>query len=104
MSSADRLTTRIAFSSSTAKVAVPTRISKAEKAESVSGKERTKRVPAPGCEVTLTVPRSVVAVVFTTSRPTPRPDRSEEHTSELQSLMRNSYAVFCLKQKQTQPQ
>src|SRR3546814_2547041 len=33
--------------------------------------------------------RGVVAVL----------DRSEEHTSELQSLMRNSYAVFCLKQK-----
>src|SRR3546814_4348193 len=30
-------------------------------------------------------------------RPTPTSDRSEEHTSELQSLMRNSYAVFCLK-------
>src|SRR3546814_2445491 len=35
----------------------------------------------------------------------PRPwlaagERSEEHTSELQSLMRISYAVFCLKQKQ----
>src|SRR3546814_3077001 len=29
----------------------------------------------------------------------PRPDRSEEHTSELQSLMRISYAVFCLKKK-----
>src|SRR3546814_7074928 len=29
----------------------------------------------------------------------PRHDRSEEHTSELQSLMRNSYAVFCLKKK-----
>src|SRR3546814_6607731 len=28
--------------------------------------------------------------------------RSEEHTSELQSLMRNSYAVFCLKKKNTQ--
>src|SRR3546814_1082983 len=28
-----------------------------------------------------------------------RDDRSEEHTSELQSLMRNSYAVFCLKKK-----
>src|SRR3546814_5177432 len=28
-------------------------------------------------------------------------DRSEEHTSELQSLMRISYAVFCLKKKQT---
>src|SRR3546814_6886336 len=27
------------------------------------------------------------------------PARSEEHTSELQSLMRNSYAVFCLKKK-----
>src|SRR3546814_1752820 len=38
--------------------------------------------------------------------PTPAPnergaggDRSEEHTSELQSLMRISYAVFCLKKK-----
>src|SRR3546814_8847245 len=28
------------------------------------------------------------------------PIRSEEHTSELQSLMRRSYAVFCLKKKQ----
>src|SRR3546814_9453317 len=28
-----------------------------------------------------------------------RSDRSEEHTSELQSLMRISYAVFCLKKK-----
>src|SRR3546814_2127559 len=31
----------------------------------------------------------------------PRADRSEEHTSELQSLMRTSYAVFCLKKKNT---
>src|SRR3546814_4788472 len=30
------------------------------------------------------------------------PSRSEEHTSELQSLMRISYAVFCLKKKKTQ--
>src|SRR3546814_9276320 len=29
--------------------------------------------------------------------------RSEEHTSELQSLMRISYAVFCLKTKKTTP-
>src|SRR3546814_6222415 len=29
------------------------------------------------------------------------PQRSEEHTSELQSLMRISYAVFCLKKKKT---
>src|SRR3546814_3653260 len=35
------------------------------------------------------------------ARPVPHPDRlrSEEHTSELQSLMRISYAVFCLKKK-----
>src|SRR3546814_18652974 len=30
----------------------------------------------------------------------PSPFRSEEHTSELQSLMRISYAVFCLKKKE----
>src|SRR3546814_10194264 len=41
-------------------------------------------------------------------QPTPTPRermpaarRSEEHTSELQSLMRSSYAVFCLKKKKT---
>src|SRR3546814_4342510 len=33
--------------------------------------------------------------------PTFRLNRSEEHTSELQSLMRISYAVFCLKKKTT---
>src|SRR3546814_8409167 len=40
----------------------------------------------------------------TSVRPMPRPDagRSEEHTSELQSLMRISYAVFCLKKKTIQ--
>src|SRR3546814_2032624 len=32
-------------------------------------------------------------------RERPQPPRSEEHTSELQSLMRISYAVFCLKKK-----
>src|SRR3546814_8159966 len=32
-------------------------------------------------------------------RKTFQPSRSEEHTSELQSLMRISYAVFCLKKK-----
>src|SRR3546814_1092503 len=48
---------------------------------------------------------------FPSDRPFPAPQppvlcglvsqRSEEHTSELQSLMRISYAVFCLKKKQT---
>src|SRR3546814_1911546 len=38
----------------------------------------------------------------TTTKPAvARPRRSEEHTSELQSLMRISYAVFCLKKKKT---
>src|SRR3546814_5534710 len=36
---------------------------------------------------------------FETDQP-PARDRSEEHTSELQSLMRISYAAFCLKKKQ----
>src|SRR3546814_5990515 len=35
----------------------------------------------------------------TAKRPAIDSARSEEHTSELQSLMRNSYAVFCLKKK-----
>src|SRR3546814_14621812 len=35
----------------------------------------------------------------TRRRHTPPSARSEEHTSELQSLMRISYAVFCLKKK-----
>src|SRR3546814_2741367 len=34
-----------------------------------------------------------------TEAPAPHRRRSEEHTSELQSLMRTSYAVFCLKKK-----
>src|SRR3546814_3040306 len=38
-------------------------------------------------------------VAFVAQNDSPAP-RSEEHTSELQSLMRNSYAVFCLKKKQ----
>src|SRR3546814_4376020 len=42
--------------------------------------------------------RSPAAHHLLTSPATPR---SEEHTSELQSLMRISYAVFCLKKKKT---
>src|SRR3546814_10207839 len=37
------------------------------------------------------------------AKPTPAARRSEEHTSELQSLMRISYAVFCLKKKKHSP-
>src|SRR3546814_8832406 len=45
-----------------------------------------------GCSCRLAVPRLLCGLY--------RP-RSEEHTSELQSLMRISYAVFCLKKKNT---
>src|SRR3546814_5601453 len=38
---------------------------------------------------------------FVEDAPLERARRSEEHTSELQSLMRISYAVFCLKKKKT---
>src|SRR3546814_3911878 len=52
------------------------------------------------------VPRAhhrVLAVGIAGFRPTAEnpAERSEEHTSELQSLMRISYAVFCLKKKNT---
>src|SRR3546814_9111018 len=40
-------------------------------------------------------------VIVTTTARTDEEARSEEHTSELQSLMRISYAVFCLKKKKT---
>src|SRR3546814_9137844 len=44
-------------------------------------------------------PRGLIAGVRQRARAAFRQGRSEEHTSELQSLMRISYAVFCLKKK-----
>src|SRR3546814_2962344 len=64
-------------------------------------------------------PMNVVTVFQTPDSPSPLPARSstkplnrsmigemrsEEHTSELQSLMRSSYAVFCLQKKKKQHQ
>src|SRR3546814_2395975 len=44
--------------------------------------------------------RSIAAIAASAGKcRTRQPARSEEHTSELQSLMRISYAVFCLKKK-----
>src|SRR3546814_9219658 len=52
-------------------------------------------------EVWLTVGTTLgVAGMLAPGHPQGGADRSEEHTSELQSLMRISYAVFCLKTKQ----
>src|SRR3546814_3212183 len=43
--------------------------------------------------------KSETTIVLSLGPPPPDRVRSEEHTSELQSLMRISYAVFCLKKK-----
>src|SRR3546814_6315287 len=58
------------------------------------------RLFAAGVVVGLEVDRVLVEVVQQHHRGPGEPRwRSEEHTSELQSLMRISYAVFCLKKK-----
>src|SRR3546814_5273829 len=55
---------------------------------------------------TIVLPAASAGAIFQTDRLTGKfhgeiaQTRSEEHTSELQSLMRISYAVFCLKTKQ----
>src|SRR3546814_4063707 len=65
---------------------------------------RFRRIqPPPHARVDRALPREHEHHVAVARRPAAsggrRQLRSEEHTSELQSLMRNSYAVFCLKKK-----
>src|SRR3546814_2213883 len=57
------------------------------------GQRRISRRREQRQRVVISAPRSRCTV------PRLQNDRSEEHTSELQSLMRISYAVFCLKKK-----
>src|SRR3546814_6083289 len=81
-----------------------------------AAKELLARVPQLGTDEAFEWTSKVSAQLFTTDearegmtafleKRTPSfsrrrsPERSEEHTSELQSLMRISYAVFCLKKK-----
>src|SRR3546814_14421637 len=57
------------------------------------------------CCALMTTSRGMLAVRSATRSAlsfAPPPMRSEEHTSELQSLMRTSYAVLCLKKKKTE--
>src|SRR3546814_9990128 len=51
-------------------------------------------------DATTTLPAKLAGVAAGPNEAEPN-SRSEEHTSELQSLMRISYAVFCLKKKKT---
>src|SRR3546814_1025335 len=74
------------------------------------GQRRAHQLPAGGGadeRAELGMARAEITGVGERGRMTRRlepPLRSEEHTSELQSLMRISYAVFCLKKKkQTKP-
>src|SRR3546814_3968799 len=54
--------------------------------------QRCRKAPAEAAGMRFLEPRAVVLAPQDA-------ERSEEHTSELQSLMRISYAVFCLKKK-----
>src|SRR3546814_3456789 len=65
---------------------------------SASGRKNRFRREALGCEPLSVRAELVEAPFFLSAR------RSEEHTSELQSLMRISYAVFCLKKKKKNKQ
>src|SRR3546814_2916840 len=56
----------------------------------------------PGNAITGDIVLVQVKIAQRYPRRCPEAKRSEEHTSELQSLMRISYAVFCLKKKKIQ--
>src|SRR3546814_15815438 len=62
----------------------------------VAGHYARLPVPVPASDPAAATPGAGAAAGH---RRRPHPQRSEEHTSELQSLMRISYAVFCLKTK-----
>src|SRR3546814_1134028 len=66
-----------------------------------NGTPKHRRAKASGCPSMSNSPDFIPATasvhIHRPALPVRRDDRSEEHTSELQSLMRISYAVFCLK-------
>src|SRR3546814_3369922 len=69
---------------------------------SLTYRERIALPPGSVAEVTLQDVSRADAPSTILARQTIPLERSEEHTSELQSLMRISYAVFCLKKKKTE--
>src|SRR3546814_2324742 len=64
---------------------------------SIVGAVRICRTRQADCLVRF--PETALELPWSAAIPLSTPHRSEEHTSELQSLMRISYAVFCLKKK-----
>src|SRR3546814_10566105 len=67
-----------------------------------TGADGRSLVYAACCSNPIPVLQIVTSAPDLSNIPLSSPARSEEHTSELQSLMRISYAVFCLKKKNQQ--
>src|SRR3546814_3623527 len=65
------------------------------------GDERSLAMPASACAISIPHWRALARNRSSSELRGRNMRRSEEHTSELQSLMRISYAVFCLKKKIT---
>src|SRR3546814_2038158 len=74
---------------------------RADSVEVLGGPVEIDRVPVGNRRNQQVQPRCAKFLIFQRAigEPTLPVGRSEEHTSELQSLMRISYAVFCLKKK-----
>src|SRR3546814_8675546 len=68
----------------------------------LAGEVPEREVEGPAAAVVELDVRQHLVVALDTARSSRAILRSEEHTSELQSLMRISYAVFCLKKKKHQ--
>src|SRR3546814_5921273 len=67
--------------------------------ESEAAADTAAEEPADAPEAAAPAPADTEAPAEEAPSEEPAAERSEEHTSELQSLMRISYAVFCLKKK-----
>src|SRR3546814_3134428 len=100
--SSDLEAQKIGLAGASVNVRMPTRRSLSERSEEQSGLTSPMTVPASPQDEAVEPSQTIinmknVQIII-------KKERSEEHTSELQSLMRTSYAVFCLKKKKKQQQ
>src|SRR3546814_3743993 len=95
------MATGASFSSAAAKSGVSPIFSRTHSPRATSTAEKRKgiRQPQRAKSASLKNTPSSRNSPFAAIKPTGAPNRSEEHTSDLQSLMRSSYDVFCLKKK-----
>src|SRR3546814_6430990 len=73
--------------------------STASQAKTSSSSDCATKSPSTGSSPAIAPESQISTTTAGGPRKAATPSRSEEHTSELQSLMRISYAVFCLKKK-----